>query len=99
MLYIHSPNLTDLLSKYCTWGIVLGGGEQSRESSKLWLSWQKTPLFVKQLGSLLYSDLLLEEVVSKLLAFLECSDYPLAAQEMGLASSSKCIYKFKLENK
>ena len=28
-----------------------------------------------------------------------CSDYPLAAQEIGLASSSKCIYKFKLENK
>ena len=49
------------------------------ESTQVLLSWQKTPPVGKQLGSLL-RDLLLEEVVAKLLVFLECSDYPLTIQ-------------------
>ena len=47
--------------------------ENSPESTKL-LSGQKTPPVIKQPGSLL-SDVL-EEVVAKLLVFLECRDYP-----------------------
>jgi len=81
-LYIHSPNLTNVL-RNSHQSLALGHRQKGRRTCQkahksCFLGW-KTPPVGKQLGSLL-SDLLVEEVVAKLLVYLECSDYPLHRQ-------------------